>query len=79
MGPNGPSAFWPGAIRPQADPGLSTCLEDRQLCKDGIPIPVPCPQNNGFRMRAEDLEAAITPKTKWLILNSPSNPSGATH
>src|SRR6266511_847084 len=40
MGPNGPSAFWPGVIRPQADPGLSTCLEDRQLCKDGIPIPV---------------------------------------
>jgi aspartate aminotransferase len=48
------------------------------LC-EGTPVPVPCSQNNGFRMRAEDLEAAITPKTKWLILNSPSNPSGAAY
>src|SRR5262250_2617339 len=39
------------------------------LC-EGTPVPVSCPQNNGFRMRAEDLEAAITPKTKWVILNS---------
>jgi aspartate aminotransferase len=43
----------------------------------GRPVFVPCPQNNGFKLRAEDLEAAITPKTKWLVLNSPSNPSGA--
>src|ERR1041385_1591115 len=48
------------------------------LC-DGEPEPVPCPQNNGFKLRPEDLEAAITPKTKWLILNSPSNPSAAAH
>jgi aspartate aminotransferase len=46
------------------------------LC-DGEPVPVACAQNNGFKMRPEDLDAAITPKTKWLILNSPSNPSGA--
>jgi aspartate aminotransferase len=48
------------------------------LC-DGEPISVPCPQNNGFKLRPEDLEAAITPKTKWLILNSPSNPTGAAY
>jgi aspartate aminotransferase len=48
------------------------------LC-EGTAVPVACPQNNGFRMRSEDLEAAITPKTKWLILNSPSNPSGAAY
>jgi aspartate aminotransferase len=48
------------------------------LC-DGAPVPVSCPQNNGFKLRAEDLDAAITPKTKWLILNSPSNPSGAAY
>jgi aspartate aminotransferase len=42
-------------------------------------VPVACPQNNGFKMRPEDLDAAITPKTKWLILNSPSNPSGAAY
>ncbi len=48
------------------------------LC-DGEPVPVACPQNNGFKLRPEDLDAAITPKTKWLILNSPSNPSGAAY
>jgi aspartate aminotransferase len=47
-----------------------------ELC-DGTPVPVSCPQNNGFKLRPEDLDAAITPKTKWLILNSPSNPTGA--
>jgi aspartate aminotransferase len=48
------------------------------LC-DGTPVPVSCPHNNGFKMRPEDLDAAITPRTKWLILNSPSNPSGAAY
>jgi aspartate aminotransferase len=48
------------------------------LC-DGEPVPVACSQNNGFKLRPEDLDAAITPKTKWLILNSPSNPSGAAY
>ncbi len=46
---------------------------------DGTPVFVPCGQNNGFKLRAEDLEAAITPKTKWLILNSPNNPTGAAY
>jgi aspartate aminotransferase len=43
----------------------------------GVPVFVACPQNNGFRPRAEDIDAAITPKTKWLMLNSPNNPTGA--
>jgi aspartate aminotransferase len=43
----------------------------------GEPVFVPCPQNNGFKPRPEDIEAAITPRTKWLFLNLPSNPSGA--
>ncbi len=43
----------------------------------GTPVVVNCPQNNGFRLRPEDLEAAITPRTKWLILNFPNNPTGA--
>ena len=43
----------------------------------GTPVIVNCPQNNGFRLRADDLAAAITPRTKWLILNSPNNPTGA--
>jgi aspartate aminotransferase len=49
------------------------------LLSDGTPVPVPCPQNNGFKLRPEDLDAAIRPKTKWLILNSPSNPTGAAY
>ena len=48
------------------------------LC-EGTPVTVPCPAENGFKMRAEDLEAAITPKTKWVMLNSPSNPTGAAY
>src|SRR5436190_2055466 len=43
----------------------------------GKPVFVTCPQANGFKMKPEDLERAITPKTKWVILNSPSNPTGA--
>ncbi len=46
---------------------------------EGTPVFVPCPQNNGFKLRPEDLEAAITPKTRWIILNSPSNPTGAAY
>ena len=43
----------------------------------GEPVIVNCPQNNGFQLRPDDLEAAITPRTKWLMLNSPNNPTGA--
>jgi aspartate aminotransferase len=43
----------------------------------GVPVPVHCPQENNFKLRPEDLEAAITPKTKWLLLNYPSNPTGS--
>jgi len=46
---------------------------------EGTPVIVPCSQNNGFKLRAEDLEAAITPKTKWFLLNSPCNPTGAAY
>src|SRR5712675_3708061 len=49
------------------------------LLADCNPVPVACSQNNGFKVRPEDLDAAITPTTKWLILNSPSNPSGAAY
>jgi len=52
---------------------------DIALLAEGKPVIVPCPVEGGFRMRPEDLERAITPKTKWLVLNSPSNPSGAAY
>ncbi len=45
----------------------------------GEPIIVNCPQNNGFKLRPDDLDAAITPRTKWLVLNSPNNPTGAAY
>jgi aspartate aminotransferase len=46
---------------------------------EGTPVFLQCPQNNGFKLLPEDLDRAITPRTKWLILNSPSNPSGAAY
>ena len=45
----------------------------------GTPVIVLCPAEDGFRLTPEALRAAITPRTKWLILNSPSNPSGAAY
>ena len=49
------------------------------LLAEGEPVIVPCSQNNLFKLQPEDLEAAITDKTKWLILNSPSNPTGSAY
>jgi aspartate aminotransferase len=46
---------------------------------EGTPVFVACPEERGFKLQAADLERAITPKTKWLILNSPSNPTGAAY
>ena len=45
----------------------------------GTPVIVDTRIEHGFKLRAEDLEAAITPRTKWVLLNSPSNPSGAAY
>lgn len=47
-----------------------------QLC-EAKTVLVTCPQNNGFKPRPEDIDAAVTPRTKWLILNNPNNPTGA--
>jgi aspartate aminotransferase len=52
---------------------------DIVLLAEGTPVFVECPQDAGFRMQPADLERAITPKSKWVILNSPSNPSGAAY
>ncbi|CAN7229110.1 pyridoxal phosphate-dependent aminotransferase [Bradyrhizobium sp. LjRoot220] len=52
---------------------------DIVLIAGGEPVLVPCSEANGFRLSAEDLERAITPRTRWLMLNSPSNPSGAAY
>src|SRR3984893_268528 len=52
---------------------------DMVLIAGGTPIAVETKMEHGFKLQAEALDAAITPKTKWLILNSPSNPSGAAY
>ena len=52
---------------------------DMVLLADGRPVSVACRENSRFKLRPEALEAAITAKTKWLILNSPSNPTGAAY
>ena len=52
---------------------------DITLLAEGEPVIVDCPESANFKLTPDMLEAAITPKTKWLILNSPSNPTGAAY
>src|SRR5699024_9425967 len=54
-----------------------TSYADIVAIAGGKVVAVPCTQEQGFRLTPDALEAAITPRTKWLMLNSPSNPSGA--
>ncbi|TCZ59760.1 pyridoxal phosphate-dependent aminotransferase [Roseicella aquatilis] len=59
-----PSPFW-------------VSYADMAKVAGGVPVTVSCPQNNRFLPRPEDIEAAITPRTKWVMLNFPGNPTGA--
>jgi aspartate aminotransferase len=52
---------------------------DIVLLAGGKPVFVPTTEEHGFKLQAQDLERAITPRTKWFIFNSPSNPSGAAY
>lgn len=52
---------------------------DMVLANDGRPVIVECPEADGFKLTPAALEAAITPATRWLILNAPSNPTGAAY
>jgi aspartate aminotransferase len=52
---------------------------DMTLLAEGEPIFVSCEEENGFKLTPEVLDRAVTPRTKWLILNSPSNPTGAAY
>ncbi len=75
------------AIMATVDPGDEVIIPapywvsypDIVLLAGGEPIVVPGVEENGFKITAEELEAAISPQTKWLILNSPSNPTGAAY
>ncbi len=52
---------------------------DMVLLAGGTPVEVVCRMEDGFKLKPEQLEKAITPKTKWFLLNSPSNPTGAAY
>ena len=52
---------------------------DMVLASDGVPVTIACPESDGFKLTPAQLEAAITPRTRWLIINSPSNPTGASY
>ncbi|MBT2588313.1 aspartate transaminase [Arthrobacter sp. ISL-95] len=52
---------------------------DMVLANDGTPVIVECTEESGFKLTPAVLEEAVTPRTKWLILNAPSNPTGAVY
>lgn len=52
---------------------------DMVIANGGSPVIVRCSENQGFKLTADALEAAITRRTRWLILNAPSNPTGAAY
>ena len=52
---------------------------DIVLLAEGKPVIVKCSEKNDFKLTPYDLEKFITPKTKWLFLNSPSNPTGSVY
>ncbi|MEN9783615.1 MAG: hypothetical protein RJA24_958 [Pseudomonadota bacterium] len=52
---------------------------DMTLVADGTPVVVDCSMENGFKITPQQLEAAITPRSKWLMINTPGNPSGAIY
>ena len=61
-----PSPFW-------------VSYPDIVLLAEGKPVIVQCLENQNFKLTADQLEKSITDKTKWLMLNSPSNPTGSLY
>ncbi len=56
-----------------------TSYRDIVAFAGGCVVEVPCPATQGFKITPEQLDKAITPSTRWLLINSPSNPSGAVY
>ena len=52
---------------------------DMVLANDGVPVTFACPEQQDFKLSPPQLEAAITPRTRWLLINSPANPTGAAY
>ncbi len=86
VSPGGKAALY-NALMATLDPGDEVIIPapywvsypDMTLLAGGAPVIVETRQENGFKLTAETLESAITPRTKWLIFNSPSNPTGAAY
>jgi len=82
---NGSKQIMYNAVMASVNPGDEVIIPapgwisyaDQMKLAGGVPVAVSCPENNQFKLRAADLEAAITPKTKWVVLNFPNNPTGA--
>ena len=82
---NGSKQIMFGATMASVNPGDEVIIPapgwisyaDQVKLAGGVPVSVSCPENNQFRLRAADLEEAITDKTKWVVLNFPNNPTGA--
>jgi aspartate aminotransferase len=52
---------------------------DMVAAHGGVPVVVPCREADGFRLTPQALDAAITPRTRWLVLNAPGNPTGTLY
>lgn len=82
---NGSKQIMYDALMASVDPGDEVIIPapgwisyaDQAALAGATPVPVACPENNHFKLRPEDLAAAITPRTKWVVLNFPNNPTGA--
>ncbi|MDF2902347.1 MAG: asp [Phenylobacterium sp.] len=74
VSPGGKPVIW-NAMISTLNPGDEVIV----LLAGGTPKAVATSAQTGFKLQPADLEAAITPKTKWVFLNSPSNPSGAAY
>jgi aspartate aminotransferase len=82
---NGSKQIMYGAVMASVNPGDEVIIPspgwisyaDQVKLAGGVPVAVSCPENNQFKLRAADLEAAITSRTKWVVLNFPNNPTGA--
>ncbi|HEY3695498.1 pyridoxal phosphate-dependent aminotransferase [Phenylobacterium sp.] len=86
VSPGGKPVIW-NAMLATLNPGDEVVIPtpywvsywDIVLLAGGAPVAVPTTAERGFKLQPADLEAAITPKTRWVFLNSPSNPSGAAY
>ncbi|SKA36674.1 aspartate aminotransferase [Enhydrobacter aerosaccus] len=82
---NGSKQIMFGATLASVNPGDEVIIPapgwisyaDQVRVAGGVPVSVSCPENNHFKLRPADLDAAITPRTKWVVLNFPNNPTGA--